>query len=122
MNHYTILMMGYNAKDWIDQAVYTAVNQNHSNFEVIAIDAETNDGTHEKLLGWEKEHSNLRVVRNSPKQYQTQNVYDGCRMAKDNSIIVSLDFDDWFPHSEVLTTLDKYYNENVWMTYGSKTN
>lgn len=119
MNHYTILMMGYNSKEWIHQSLNSAMKQNHDNYDVIAIDAETTDGTYDVLLEYEQEYKNLTVVRNSPRQCQTQNVYDGCRMVKDKSIIVTLDLDDWFPHDNVLNVLDNYYNEDIWMTYGS---
>jgi len=119
MNHYTILMMGYNSRQWIENSVLSATNQDHDNFDVIAIDAQTTDGTYEYLLEQEKEYDNLTVVQNETRKYQTQNVYEGCRMAKEGSIIVTLDFDDWLPHRLVLNRLDEYYSSNVWMTYGS---
>lgn len=112
-------MMGHNSKPWIEMSLQSALNQDHSNFEVIAIDAQTNDGTYDYLKEQEKEYDNLTVVRNETRKYQTQNVYEGSRLAKDKSIIVTLDFDDWLPHPNILNTLDKYYTENVWMTYGS---
>ena len=41
-------------------------------------------------------------------------------MARDNSGILTLDGDDWFPHENVLRTLDKVYSkDDVWMTTGS---
>jgi glycosyltransferase involved in cell wall biosynthesis len=120
MNHYTILMMGYNSRQWIENSVLSAANQYHDNFDVIAIDAQTTDGTYEYLLEQEKEYDNLTVVRNETRKYQTQNVYEGSQMAKEGSIIVTLDFDDWLPNHWVLEKLDEYYDENTWMTYGSK--
>ena len=119
MNHYTILMMGYNSRPWIEESVKSALLQKHDNFDVIAIDAQTNDGTYECLLEKQDEYENLKVIRNETRKYQTQNVYEGSEMAKEGSIIVTLDFDDWLPHDNVLSILDKYYTEDVWMTYGS---
>ena len=119
MNHYTILMVGHNSLNWISNSLTSALHQEHSNFDVIAIDAMTDDGTYDFLTEQENKHDNLTVIRNEKRKYQTQNIYEGSRMAKDDSIIVTLDFDDWFPHTEVLKTLDKYYDDNVWMTYGS---
>ena len=117
MNHYTILMMGRNSRGWIDDSVYSALNQNHENFEVIAIDAESDDGTYEFLEAINDDR--LRLYRNEKRQYQSQNVFDGCRLAKEGSIVVTLDFDDMLIYEEVLSTLDKYYDDNTWMTYGS---
>lgn len=119
MNKYCILMMGYNSRPWIEKSLESALGQKHDNFSVIAIDAKTNDGTHDVLLSYEEKHDNLKVVRNINRQYQTQNVKDGVELAESGSIIVTLDFDDWLAHDNVLNVLDSVYNDDVWMTYGS---
>ena len=119
MNHYTILMTGHNSIPWIEQSVMSALLQDYDNFDVIAMDAQTDDGTYEFLKEREMQHDNITVVRNEVRQYQPQNIYDGSRMAKDGSIIITLDFDDCLLHKNVLNTLNKYYTEDVWMTYGS---
>lgn len=119
MNKYCILMMGYNSRPWIEKSLESALGQKHNNFSVIAIDAQTNDGTHDVLLTYQEKHDNLKVVRNTNRHYQTQNVKEGVQLAEDESIIVTLDFDDWLAHENVLTTLDGVYDENIWMTYGS---
>jgi len=118
MNHYTILMVGYNSEPWIRESVESALFQNHENFDVIAIDAQTNDGTYDILCEYQTV-PNFTLIRNSPRKYQSQNVFEGSKLAKKDSIIVTLDFDDWIYHKNVLNVLDKVYNENIWMTYGS---
>jgi len=122
MNHYTILMVGHNSKPWISACLNSALQQDYQNFDVIAIDAMTDDGTYEYLIEEEKLHDNLTVIRNKERKYQPQNIYEGVRLAKDNSIIVTLDFDDWLLHENVLSTVENYYNDDVWMTYGSYIN
>ena len=112
-------MTGHNSKPWIEQSLMSALLQDYDNFDVIAMDAQTDDGTYEFLKEKEKEHENLTVVRNEVRQYQPQNIYEGTRMSKDGSIIITLDFDDCLLHKDVLNTLNKFYNDNVWMTYGS---
>ena len=119
MNHYTILMVGHNSRPWISACLNSALQQEYENFDVIAIDAMTDDGTYEYLMEQENSHDNLTVIRNKERKYQPQNIYEGTRLAKDNSIIVTLDFDDWLLHKNVISTLENYYNDNVWMTYGS---
>lgn len=118
MNHYTIVMVGYNSKPWIRKSVESALSQNHENFDVIAIDAETNDGTYDILCEYQNVH-NFTLIRNSPRKYQSQNIFEGSKLAKKDSIIVTLDFDDCLYDNNVLNILDKTYNENIWMTYGS---
>lgn len=119
MNHYTILMTGHNSRPWIEGSVMSALRQDYDNFDVIAMDAQTTDGTYEYLKEKEEEYENLTVVRNKIRQYQPQNIYEGSRMAKDGSIVITLDFDDCLLHKDVLNTLNNYYNDDVWMTYGS---
>ena len=117
MNHYSIVMVGYNSAPWIRKCVESALEQNHSDFEVVAIDAETNDGTYEILKEYET-HENFKLIRNDPRKYQSENIKTGVMESADNSIICTLDFDDWLIDSDVLTYLDTVYNDNVWMTYG----
>ena len=43
----------------------------------------------------------------------------GVKNSKPNSIVVTLDFDDWLPDADTLTRLNKVYTEDVWMSYGT---
>ena len=122
MNHYTIVMVGYNSAPWIKTSVESALSQKHHSFDVIAIDAETNDGTYDILKQYEGV-DNFTLVRNNPRKYQSENIMTGVQMAKPNSIICTLDFDDWLIDQNVLSYLDTLYtSDDVWMTYGSYIN
>ena len=116
--HFTILMMGYNSVEWIDKCVQSALFQDYDNFDVIAIDAMTTDGTYDNLKTYEV-YENFKLIRNTKRQYQTENTLTGVKMAKDNSIICTLDFDDWLLDQNVLSRLNEIYCDEVWMTYGS---
>jgi glycosyltransferase involved in cell wall biosynthesis len=116
--HFTILMMGYNSVDWIDKSVQSALLQDYDNFDVIAIDAMTTDGTYKNLKTYEA-YENFKLVRNTKRQYQTENTMSGVKMAKKNSVICTLDFDDWLIDDTVLSRLNEIYNDDIWMTYGS---
>ena len=52
-------------------------------------------------------------------QYQTENIEFGVDHAKEDSIIVTVDFDDWLPHDQVLKILNDNYDEDTWLTYGT---
>ena len=122
MKHITVVMTGYNSAEWIRKSIESALNQNYdeSNFDIICMDAETNDGTYEILKEYEAKNSNVTIVRNNPRQYQVQNIKDAVDMAKDDSIIVSLDFDDWLNGPEVFNKVNEVYsNGDVWMSYGT---
>ena len=118
MNHYTFVMVGYNSQPWIDTCVQSVLRQNYENFDVIAIDALTNDGTYDCLKKYEELH-NFKLFRNETRKYQTENIKFGVGQAKEDSIIITVDFDDWLPHQNVLDILNEYYDENTWLTYGT---
>jgi glycosyltransferase involved in cell wall biosynthesis len=44
-NFFSIVMVGYNSKEWINRAVESVLAQNYKNFEIVAVDALTDDGT-----------------------------------------------------------------------------
>ena len=120
LNYITIIISTRNAVNYVDKCLDSALNQNYSNFEVIFIDACSDDGTYEKAKDYEKLYKNLKVFQNEKRKYQGENILIGTKMSKPKSIIITLDGDDWFPNLEVLTKINSVYNENkCWMTYGT---
>ena len=66
-----------------------------------------------------EELHNFKLFRNETRKYQTENIKFGVGQAKEDSIIITVDFDDWLPHQNVLDILNEYYDENTWLTYGT---
>ena len=118
MNHFTIVLVGYNSAPWMNRCVQSVLGQNYKNFDVIAVDALTNDGTYDILKTYET-FDNFKLFRNEVRKYQTENIEFGVNQAKDKSIIVTVDFDDWLPNENVLSILNENYDENTWLTYGT---
>ena len=118
-NHFTILTLGYNTKDWIGRCLDSIVDQDYDNYDVIAIDACTTDGTFDIVRQYEIEHDRMTVVRKNHRCFQVENTLHGVLLSKPNSIIVTVDFDDWLPDNQVLNRLNAVYNPDVWMTYGT---
>lgn len=113
-NHFTVLMHGYNSIQWIEKCLNSVLIQTYHNYDIICVDACTTDGTHEYL-----KNKLPNVIRNTTQKYQLENISLGVSIAKEKSIIVTLDFDDWFHDKDVLKRLNEYYNDNIWMTYGT---
>ena len=67
----SIIIPCYNAEKWITVCVESAINQDYNNLEVIVIDNESTDGTHDKLIELQKKHENL-IIDTEP------NVYPNC--------------------------------------------
>ena len=118
MNHFTIIITGYNVEKWINQCLESALKQNYKNFDVIFIDAESTDQTNNIVKDYCNKYSNLKLIRNEKRKYQIENIKIGCLNAKDNSICVSLDGDDWLKNENVLNVLNNVYSDDIWMTYG----
>jgi len=118
-NHFTIVGVGYNSAPWIRMCLDSVVNQEYDNYDIIMVDAFTNDGTYDVLKEYESNHENFTCVRKTDRCFQTENVKDGVHLSKPGSIIVTVDFDDWLPDSGVLSRLNEVYSDDVWMTYGT---
>lgn len=111
-------MIGYNSGPWIRRCVESALNQNYDNFQVIAVDAKTTDGTYETLKEYESD-PRFTLIRNEPRQYVSQNVCTAVDAARDDTIMCALDFDDWLLRPDVLSILNDVYTDDVWLTYGN---
>ena len=118
INHITIVVSTRNAVNYVDKCLTSAINQDYTNFDIIFIDACSNDGTYETAKKYESD--NIIVIQNETRKYQGENIRIGTEMAKPKSIIITLDGDDWFPHNNVLKRINEIYNEqDCWMTYGT---
>ena len=60
MNHFTIIITGYNVEKWINQCLESALKQNYKNFDVIFIDAESTDQTNNIVKDYCNKYSNLK--------------------------------------------------------------
>jgi len=117
---YTITMVGYNSKPWIEKSIKSALEQEHDSFQIVAVDANTTDGTYDILSEYKDKYPNkIKLFRNSERKYPLENACIAVDIS-DGDIMVSLDFDDWLAHPNVLSVLDRVYTEtNCLMTYGS---
>lgn len=119
-NKISIVISTRNASDYVERCLDTAITQDYSNYEIIFIDAQSTDGTYEKAKEYESKFDKIRVIQNEQRKYQGENIRIGVEMSEPKSIIVTLDGDDWFPHSNVLSRVNSEYNQHdCWMTYGT---
>ena len=117
-NHISIVISTRNAAAYIDRCFESAINQDYPDFEIVFLDAQSNDGTYEKALAYEAD--NVRVLQNEKRKYQGENIRIGTEMSQPGSIVITLDGDDWFPHNDVLARVNaEYKKHDCWMTYGT---
>lgn len=122
MNKFHIVINGRNCIQYIETCILSCVLQNYNkqNFFITYGDDHSDDGTFEFAKKYESKYSNFKVVQPPERSYQNFNIdYQVRECSEPNSIILTVDADDWLFGTGVLNTLDKVYTEDVWMTYGS---
>lgn len=119
-NFFTIAIDTCNHQDWIEKCLNTCLTQKYDNFEVVLVDAISDDKTFEIAQKYAGEFKNLRVYQNEKRIPQVANFLWLAELSAPGSIVVSVDGDDWLKNSKVLQKLNDVYNSGeVWMTYGT---
>jgi glycosyltransferase involved in cell wall biosynthesis len=119
-NHISVVISTRNSINYISKCLESAISQDYPDYDIIFLDAPSDDGTYEKAKEFEQKFKNITILQNEKRKYQGENIRIGTEMSPDKSIIVTLDGDDWFPHPNVLSKINSVYNEkDCWMTYGT---
>ncbi len=120
--YFVVVIPSYNNKEWYERNLGSVFSQNYKNFEVIYTDDNSEDGTGdlaEEFIQKMKPTCKVTLIKNSKRCGALENIYRSIYSSRSDAIIVTLDGDDWFPHNEVLSKLNKVYADpNVWVTYG----
>ena len=118
-NFFSIIIDACNQEDWIERCLNTCLTQKYDNYEVLLVDAVSDDNTFKIAKEYEKKFDKLKVYQHHTRLPQIWNIKWLTELSRPNSIIVSTDGDDWLKNSKVLQKLDEVYNEDVWITYGT---
>lgn len=117
-NFFSIVVDTCNHEKWIERCIESCLIQNYNHYEIIIMDAKSDDKTFSICENYK--NKNIRLYQNEVRLPQVANFILLSKLSKDNSIIVSIDGDDWLKHENVLNKLNDVYNGgDVWMTYGS---
>lgn len=119
-NFFTIAIDTCNHQDWIERCLSTCLTQKYDNYEIILLDALSDDSTMDIAKEYAEKFTNLSVYQNEIRVPQIANMLNLTKLSRPGSIIVSVDGDDWLKNSQVLNKLNEVYNSgDVWMTYGT---
>lgn len=116
---FVILVMSYNNENYVEQNIKSILAQNYQNYRVLYFDDASSDNTFEKVKHYTKESKERFSLFKNPKNRGAMaNHWHAIQMCEDDEIVVVLDGDDHFPHKEVLSRLNHYYqNPDVWLTH-----
>lgn len=107
---YSILVPVYNKLKYLQEYFKFILNQTYSNYETIAVDDSSTDGSYEFLTGLEKEYFNLHVYQNEEKQGLGEN--RNTLLSKSNGeYVLFIDPDDYI-EIDLLNQIDKN-NDNL---------
>lgn len=120
---FIILIASYNNIAFYEKNIKSVLDQDYQNYIAIYMDDISTDGTAEaveKYLNSHDKDNHFVVIKNTEKKYCLKNYVDAINsFCLDNTIIVTLDGDDWFYGTDVLKKLNHIYkNNNILMTYG----
>ena len=118
-----IISPSYNNSLWYKQNLDATVNQNYKNYRIICIDDASPDNTGTLIENYIKEKKlehKVTLIQNKTRQYALANWYQAIHSCQDHEIIVMVDGDDHLAHPNVLSLLNKVYQDpHVWLSYGS---
>lgn len=97
--------------------------QEYDNWEAIYIDDISPDNTGDLVEEYIKACGmghKVKLIKNKVRSLAMANIYRAVHMCADDDIVLTLDGDDWFSHTKVLSLINELYQDpNVWLTYGS---
>lgn len=119
--HFKVIVPFYNVENWITKCIKSIKLQNYKNFQCILIDDCSTDKTVEKIKNEIKNDERFHLIENNKNVGALENIYNGILYSNpsDEDIIVNIDGDDWLARQDVFEILKNYYQEDIWMTYGS---
>jgi len=119
---FVVVVCSYKNQKYVKRNLESIFNQTYTHFRVIYLDDKSPDLTvsiAQYMIKHKKHPCQVNVIKNRCNVGCMENTYNAVGMCKNNEIVVLLDGDDWFAHNEVLSNLNRYYqDDNVWLTYG----
>ncbi|HJZ23054.1 MAG TPA: glycosyltransferase family A protein, partial [Candidatus Babeliales bacterium] len=120
--HITVIIPSYKNADWYEYNLASVFAQKYSNYSVVYIDDCSSDNTaklvQEYVIKQNQQHR-FTLIANQKRMGALSNIYRAVHATNPQSIIVTLDGDDWLAHYHVFTMLNEAYeDQNVWLTYG----
>ncbi|MBT4856172.1 glycosyltransferase [bacterium] len=126
--HLTIIIPSYNNAQWYEKNLRSVFMQKYSNYSVIYCNDCSTDDTFNKVqkyicsVGMEDK---VTLISNPVRRGKAANLWltlhnrNSEYIISDESIVVVLDGDDWYPHDGIFSYINKLYTENdIWFSYG----
>jgi glycosyltransferase involved in cell wall biosynthesis len=116
-----VVVPSYNNSKWFERNLSSVVGQQYSNFRMVYTDDCSPDSTGQLVEDYlaKHKHENVTLIRNTERKGALANLHSMIHDCQDDEIVLTLDGDDWLAHPNVLSRVNKeYQDDNVWMTWG----
>lgn len=118
----TIVTPTYNNAAYCVRNMQSVVDQTYPHWNMIIINDCSTDATSERIHAYVQQHglaSKITIIDNAQRKGALQNLYETIHQCDDNTIIMTLDGDDWFATNWALERVAQTYQDNkTWITYG----
>lgn len=118
---FKILIVGGPVEFYIERCLKSLAIQDYSNWEAQVVLDPFKDKSYEKAAEWQ--NNNIKVTRNPIRLTALPNFLKAIELLKpnDEDVIVTLDADDWFYDTNVLSIVASYYQRypDLLVTHGS---
>ena len=122
-HHIVVVIPSYNNAQWYERNLASVFGQDYDNFSVVYTDDASPDGTGllvKKYIEQVKRKIDIKLTINQANQGACANLYTIIHALNPDSIVITLDGDDWLATPSVLSLINKVYNKyDVLMTYGT---
>ncbi len=122
-HHIVVVTPSYKNADWYKRNLASIFAQDYKNFSLVYVDDASPDNTGDLVRQYIKKHKQEDrsiLIVNKKNQGAMANLYNVIVALPPETIVVTLDGDDWFAQPHVLSLINKIYNKyDVLMTYGS---
>lgn len=117
-----VVIPSYNNSDWCAKNLCSVFSQQYTNYRVVYYDDCSTDDTFvqaQELVHTQQQEHRTQIIKSPVRVGALAHHYAAIQQTDPHEIIVSLDGDDWFAHSQVLQRINKeYQNPDIWLTYG----
>ena len=121
--HFTIIVPAYNCSEWASRNITSIITQNYDekDYDIVYINDCSTDNTAELVeKKLELFTGDCSLVNNKTNLKALRNLYDQIHAAKEGTVIVTVDGDDWLSDINVLNYLNEIYTkQDAWITAGS---
>lgn len=120
-NKFSIIIPFYNASEFIERSIMSALTQKYDNFKIILINDCSTDNSEDIIKNIVNDNTEkITYIKNEKRMgamyNHTNAVMNYC---DEQDIVIQLDGDDWLNSKKVLEYINEFYEkESCWMMYG----